>query len=32
METTYYLGRDTVLPSGPARMAYWRKRLFILMG
>ena len=32
METSYYLGRDTVLPTGPARMAYWRKRLFILMG
>jgi KUP system potassium uptake protein len=31
METTYYLGRDSVLPTGPARMARWRKRLFILM-
>jgi KUP system potassium uptake protein len=26
--TTYYLGRETVLPDGPSRMAHWRKRLF----
>jgi KUP system potassium uptake protein len=26
--TTYYLGRETVLPGGPSRMAHWRKRLF----
>jgi len=32
METSYYLGRDTVLPTGSAPMARWRKRLFILMG
>ncbi|HEX8910438.1 MAG TPA: potassium transporter Kup [Anaeromyxobacteraceae bacterium] len=31
METTYYLGRDTLLPTGQARMSHWRKRLFILM-
>ncbi len=31
METTYYLGRETLLPTGPARMAFWRKRLFIVM-
>ncbi|HET8542545.1 MAG TPA: potassium transporter Kup [Anaeromyxobacter sp.] len=31
METTYYLGRETLLPTGPARMARWRKRLFIVM-
>jgi KUP system potassium uptake protein len=31
METTYYLGRETLLPSGPAKMATWRKRLFIVM-
>ncbi len=31
METTYYLGRDTLLPTGPSRMAHWRKRLFIIM-
>jgi KUP system potassium uptake protein len=32
MQTSYYLGRDTVLPTGPAPMAQWRKRLFIVMG
>jgi KUP system potassium uptake protein len=31
METTYYLGRETLLATGPARMARWRKRLFIVM-
>jgi KUP system potassium uptake protein len=31
METTYFLGRETLLPTGPARMARWRKRLFIVM-
>jgi KUP system potassium uptake protein len=31
MQTTYYLGRDTLLPTGPSRMLHWRKRLFILM-
>ena len=31
METTFYLGRETLLPIGPARMATWRKRLFIVM-
>ncbi len=31
METTYYLGRETLLPTGPSRLAGWRKRLFILM-
>jgi KUP system potassium uptake protein len=31
METTYFLGRETLLPNGPARMATWRKRLFIVM-
>jgi KUP system potassium uptake protein len=31
METTYYLGRETLLPTGPSRMAGWRKRLFIVM-
>jgi KUP system potassium uptake protein len=31
METTYYLGRETLLPTGRARMAGWRKRLFIVM-
>jgi KUP system potassium uptake protein len=31
METTYYLGRETLLPSGQAKMATWRKRLFVVM-
>jgi KUP system potassium uptake protein len=31
METTYYLGRETLLPDGPSPMAIWRKRLFIFM-
>jgi KUP system potassium uptake protein len=31
METTYFLGRETLLPTGPAKMASWRKRLFIVM-
>jgi KUP system potassium uptake protein len=31
LETTYYLGRETLLPTGPAKMARWRKRLFIVM-
>jgi KUP system potassium uptake protein len=28
MTTTYYLGRQTLLTSGRARMAKWRKKLF----
>jgi KUP system potassium uptake protein len=31
METTYYLGRETLLPNGSARLAAWRKRLFIIL-
>jgi KUP system potassium uptake protein len=31
METTYFLGRETLLADGPSRMASWRKRLFIVM-
>jgi KUP system potassium uptake protein len=31
METTYYLGRETLLATGPAHMATWRKKLFIVM-
>jgi len=31
METTYFLGRETLLPTGSARMATWRKKLFIVM-
>jgi KUP system potassium uptake protein len=31
METTYFLGRETLLATGPAPMATWRKKLFIVM-
>ncbi len=31
MDTTYFLGRETLLPSGPSKMATWRKKLFIVM-
>jgi KUP system potassium uptake protein len=31
METTYFLGRETLLANGPSRMWTWRKRLFIVM-
>ncbi len=31
MDTTFYLGRETLLPTGTSRMARWRKRLFIVM-
>jgi len=30
-EASYYLGRETLIASGNARMARWRKKLFILM-
>ena len=31
METSYYLGREQLIPSGTTKMARWRKRLFVLM-
>ena len=31
METSYFLGRERLLPSGRTRMMRWRKKLFILM-
>jgi KUP system potassium uptake protein len=31
MDTTFYLGRETLLPTGPATLWRWRKRLFIIM-
>ena len=31
METTFYLGRETLLPGGPAHLARWRKAIFIIM-
>ena len=30
-ETSYYLGRETLLPTGHSKLAGWRKRLFIVM-
>ena len=30
METSYYLGHERLLPTGPTTMAGWRKRLFVL--
>jgi KUP system potassium uptake protein len=29
--TSYFLGREQLLPNGPTRMPLWRKKLFILM-
>jgi KUP system potassium uptake protein len=31
MEVSYYLGRETLLATGTARLATWRKKLFIVM-
>jgi KUP system potassium uptake protein len=31
METSYYLGREQLLPTGPSAMAKWRKQLFIFL-
>jgi KUP system potassium uptake protein len=31
METSYYLGRERLLPTGTSRMAGWRKQLFVVM-
>jgi KUP system potassium uptake protein len=31
METSYYLGREQLLPTGPSTMARWRKQLFIFL-
>jgi KUP system potassium uptake protein len=30
-DTTYYLGRMRLMPTGPAPMMRWRKRLFVFM-
>jgi len=30
-ETTYYLGRENLIPTGTKPLAHWRKRLYILM-
>ena len=29
--TSFYLGRETLIPTGPAKLAGWRKRLFVVM-
>jgi KUP system potassium uptake protein len=31
METSYFLGRERLLPTGKTKMARWRKKLFIFM-
>lgn len=31
METTYYLGRERLLPVGHTKFAHWRKKLFAFM-
>ena len=30
-ETSFYLGRETLLPEGTSTLARWRKHLFIVM-
>ena len=30
-ETTFFLGRETLIPTAKSRMAGWRKKLFVLM-
>ena len=30
-DTSYYLGRERLLPIGPSRMIGWRKKIFVLM-
>ena len=30
-ETTYYLGRERLIPTGKSRMARWRKNVFVFM-
>jgi KUP system potassium uptake protein len=30
-QVSYYLGRETLLPTGKSRLALWRKRLFVVM-
>jgi KUP system potassium uptake protein len=29
--TSFYLGRETLIPTGTSRLARWRKRLFVVM-
>jgi KUP system potassium uptake protein len=30
-ETTYLLGRERLIPTGPAKLSRWRKQLFVVM-
>ena len=30
-QTSYYLGRETLIPTGDAKMSLWRKKLFALI-
>jgi KUP system potassium uptake protein len=30
-DTTYYLGRERLFPTGKAALARWRKKLYIVM-
>ena len=30
-QTSFYLGRERLIPRGPAKMARWRKKLFVFM-
>ena len=30
-DTSYYVGRETIVPTGSARMRHWRKRLFVFI-
>jgi K+ transporter len=31
MQTSFYLGREQLLPTGGTKMARWRKKLFVVM-
>ena len=31
METSYFLGRERLVPTGESRMARWRKKIFVVM-
>jgi KUP system potassium uptake protein len=31
LETSYYLGREQLIPTGTAKLARWRKKLFVIM-
>jgi KUP system potassium uptake protein len=30
-DTSYYLGREQLIPTGRSRMSRWRKKLFVIM-